>query len=68
MGPMKILDWLVLCTYFLVMLGMGFWARAKVKTASDFFTAGVRCPGGSPASRTICPSPCGHRRCCFLTS
>ncbi|RZU39711.1 sodium:solute symporter family protein [Edaphobacter modestus] len=37
---MKILDWLVLCIYFLVMLGMGFWARAKVKTASDFFTAG----------------------------
>ncbi len=41
---MKILDWLVLCIYFLVMLGMGFWARAKVKTASDFFTAGGAMP------------------------
>ena len=41
---MKILDWLVLCGYFLVMLGMGFWARAKVKTASDFFTAGGAMP------------------------
>jgi len=41
---MKILDWLVLCIYFLVMLGMGFWARAKVKTANDFFTAGGAMP------------------------
>src|SRR6201988_2612169 len=41
---MKILDWLVLYLYFLVMIGMGFWARAKVKTASDFFTAGGRMP------------------------
>ena len=38
------LDWLVLCVYFLVMLGMGFWARAKIKTASDFFTAGGTMP------------------------
>src|ERR1700746_3061491 len=41
---MKILDWLVLYLYFLVMIGMGFWARAKVKTASDFFTAGGKMP------------------------
>ena len=41
---MKILDWLVLCSYFVVMLGMGFWARSKVKTASDFFTAGGAMP------------------------
>jgi len=41
---MKTLDWLVLSVYFLVMLGMGFWARAKVKTASDFFTAGGAMP------------------------
>lgn len=41
---MKILDWLVLSAYFLVMLGMGFWARSKVKTASDFFTAGGAMP------------------------
>jgi SSS family solute:Na+ symporter len=41
---MKILDWMVLCLYFLGMLGMGFWARTKVKTASDFFTAGGAMP------------------------
>ena len=41
---MKSLDWLVLCAYFLGMLGMGFWARSKVKTASDFFTAGGAMP------------------------
>jgi SSS family solute:Na+ symporter len=41
---MKILDWLVLGIYFLVMLGMGFWARAKLKIASDFFTAGGAMP------------------------
>lgn len=41
---MKILDWLVLCAYFLGMVGMGFWARAKIKTASDFFTAGGAMP------------------------
>lgn len=41
---MKILDWVVLGLYFVVMLGMGFWARAKVKTANDFFTAGGAMP------------------------
>jgi SSS family solute:Na+ symporter len=41
---MKILDWIVLSTYFLAMIGMGFWARAKVKTANDFFTAGGAMP------------------------
>ena len=41
---MAILDWLVVCIYFLVMVGMGFWARIKVKTASDFFTAGGAMP------------------------
>jgi len=41
---MKILDWIVLLTYFLGMIGMGFWARAKVKTANDFFTAGGAMP------------------------
>ncbi|HTH54242.1 MAG TPA: sodium:solute symporter family protein [Edaphobacter sp.] len=41
---MKTMDWLVLCLYFLMMLGMGFWARTKVKTANDFFTAGGAMP------------------------
>ena len=41
---MKYLDWFVLCLYFLLMLGVGVWARTKVKTASDFFTAGGKMP------------------------
>src|SRR6185312_13601809 len=30
--------------YFLLMLGLGAWARTKVKTAGDFFTAGGAMP------------------------
>jgi len=41
---MKTIDWLVLCLYFVLMLGMGLWARSRVKTASDFFTAGGAMP------------------------
>lgn len=41
---MKTLDWVVLCCYFAGMLAMGFWARARVKTANDFFTAGGAMP------------------------
>jgi SSS family solute:Na+ symporter len=38
------LDWLILGLYFLLMLAVGFWARARVKTAEDFFTAGGKMP------------------------
>jgi SSS family solute:Na+ symporter len=38
------LDWIVLAAYFLVMVGMGLWARTKVKNAKDFFTAGGAMP------------------------
>lgn len=38
------LDWLILGLYFLLMLAVGFWARARVKTAGDFFTAGGKMP------------------------
>ncbi len=41
---MRTLDWIVLCIYFLLMLGMGLWARTKVRTARDFFTAGGAMP------------------------
>src|ERR1700730_9528493 len=41
---MKLLAWLVLVAYFLLMPGVGVWARTKVKTASDFFTAGGAMP------------------------
>jgi solute:Na+ symporter, SSS family len=41
---MKLLGWLVLGAYFLLMVGVGVWARSKVKNASDFFTAGGTIP------------------------
>lgn len=41
---MRSLDWAVLIAYFALMLVMGLWARTKVKTANDFFTAGGAMP------------------------
>jgi len=41
---MHTLDWIVLCAYFLVMVGIGWWAKARVKNAADFFTAGGKMP------------------------
>ena len=41
---MKILGWLVLGAYFILMIGVGAFARKKVKNASDFFTAGGSMP------------------------
>lgn len=41
---MHILDWLVLVAYFLVMVGIGWWAKSRVKNAADFFTAGGKMP------------------------
>lgn len=41
---MSTLDWVVLIIYFLLMVCMGLWARTKVKTAGDFFTAGGEMP------------------------
>lgn len=38
------LDWAVLCAYFVLMLGMGLWARTKIKSASDYFSAGGAMP------------------------
>jgi SSS family solute:Na+ symporter len=38
------LDWVVLGCYFALMLLVGVWAKSKVKTASDFFTAGGAMP------------------------
>jgi solute:Na+ symporter, SSS family len=42
--PMGTLAWIVLGAYFVLMIGVGYWARKKVKTASDFFTAGGSMP------------------------
>jgi SSS family solute:Na+ symporter len=41
---MHLLDWLVLGAYFLVMVGIGVWAKRKVHNAADFFTAGGKMP------------------------
>ncbi|MBS1800417.1 MAG: Na+:solute symporter [Acidobacteria bacterium] len=41
---MKISGWIVLGTYFLLMIGVGAFARRKVRNASDFFTAGGSMP------------------------
>jgi solute:Na+ symporter, SSS family len=37
---MNFLDWAVLCAYFALMIGMGMWARTKIKNANDYFAAG----------------------------
>ncbi|WAH99269.1 sodium:solute symporter family protein [Arthrobacter sp. MMS18-M83] len=37
-------DWLVLGAYFVVMIGIGWWAKSRVKNAADFFTAGGKMP------------------------
>ena len=41
---MKLVGWLVLGTYFVLMIGVGVWARRKVKNPSDFFTASGSMP------------------------
>ncbi len=41
---MNSLDWVVLAAYFVLMVGMGFWARTKIRSARDFFTAGGEMP------------------------
>ncbi|AIY00878.1 putative Na(+)/solute symporter [Arthrobacter sp. PAMC 25486] len=41
---MHSLDWIVLSGYFLVMVGIGWWAKRRVHNAADFFTAGGKMP------------------------
>jgi len=41
---MRALDWAVLGAYFALMIGVGFWARTKIKSANDYFTAGGAMP------------------------
>jgi solute:Na+ symporter, SSS family len=41
---MSFLDWAVLCAYFALMIGVGVWARTKIKDANDYFTAGGAMP------------------------
>ena len=44
LAGMSRLDWAVLFAYFVLMLGMGMWARTKIKNASDYFSAGGAMP------------------------
>ncbi|WP_163509086.1 sodium:solute symporter family protein [Fodinicola acaciae] len=41
---MHVLDWTVLAAYFVAMVFVGVWARRRVRTPADFFTAGGRMP------------------------
>ncbi|MFD2080025.1 solute:Na+ symporter, SSS family [Actinopolymorpha cephalotaxi] len=41
---MGTLGWLVLGAYFVVMVGIGVWARRRIHDARDFFVAGGRMP------------------------
>ena len=41
---MGILDWLVVGGYFVVMVAIGLWAKARIHDSRDFFTAGGRMP------------------------
>ncbi|ACQ81598.1 Na+/solute symporter [Beutenbergia cavernae DSM 12333] len=41
---MGALDWMVVGGYFLLMVGIGWWAKARVHDSRDFFTAGGRMP------------------------
>lgn len=41
---MGVLDWIVVGGYFLVMVAIGWWAKSRIKNASDFFVAGGKVP------------------------
>jgi len=41
---MHILDWSVVGLYFLVMIGIGWWAKRHVHDSKDFFAAGGKMP------------------------
>lgn len=38
------LDWVAVCGYFVVMLGIGYWSHKRVRTVSDYFTGSGRMP------------------------
>jgi len=41
---MRILDWLVVGGYFVVMVAIGLWAKSRIHDSRDFFTAGGKMP------------------------
>lgn len=41
---MHVLDWTMVCGYFLLMIVIGVWSHRRVNNVSDFFTAGGKMP------------------------
>lgn len=41
---METIDYVVLAGYFFVLIGIGFWGYARVKSSADFYTAGGKLP------------------------
>lgn len=41
---MGVADWIVVVGYFLAMIGIGIWAKRRIKNAADFFVAGGKVP------------------------
>ncbi|MCC5037136.1 Na+:solute symporter [Streptomyces sp. WAC 00631] len=41
---MHILDWIMVCGYFLVMVGIGWWSHRRVRNVRDFYIAGRKMP------------------------
>ena len=38
------LDWLVIASYFLIVLGLGFYLKRYTTSQDDYFLAASRCP------------------------
>ena len=41
---MGTLDWIMVGAYFLVMVGIGWWSKRRIKNAADFFVGGGKVP------------------------
>ena len=41
---MHVLDWTVVCGYFLVMVAIGWWSHRRVRNVKDFYTADGKMP------------------------
>jgi len=42
--PLRFMDYLILIAYFGFVIGIGWWAKKKIKTSSDFFLSGRSIP------------------------
>ena len=41
---MHVLDWAMVCAYFVLMIVIGWWSHKRVSDVKDFFTAGGKMP------------------------